>query len=85
MEWTGRSYVFLAATLLLLAGAIRLYVDKVEHSRGPVLLGAHSTGCTEHAFRLDTHVVGCKADMAHVPNAGSVVQRGTAKSIFVGD
>ncbi len=85
MELTGRTYIFAAATLVLLAGALSLYAEHADTAGGMSLAGMKISNCQEGSVRTSNVRLGCQSDMLGSSiGAGQIVQRGSAKSIRVG-
>lgn len=63
MELTGRTYIFFAATLILLAGSVRLYSEVSAASPRQVnTVGAKMASCDARAVELANRRLGCAQD-----------------------
>lgn len=60
MELTGRTYIFVGATLLLLAGSLRLYSEVAEGSPDTLTtFGAGVAACDAKSIELGDRRLGC--------------------------
>ncbi len=86
MELTGRTYIFAAATLVLLAGTLGLYSEHVAANGGKLsLAGMKISDCQSGSVRTSNVRLGCQADtFGSRMGTGQIVQRGSAKTIRLG-
>ena len=85
MQLTGRTYIFAAATLMLLAGSLRFYSDAAEEQPG--LLSTLGTGiktCQSQSVRTANVRLGCQSDMFGNAGGGKMTSRAGAKTIQIG-
>lgn len=83
MELTGRSYIFMAATLILLAGSLKLYQQEVDN-RGLTLFGASIKACQDRSVRTENIKFGCSNDLDNGGFGYARMVAGGAKMVSVG-
>lgn len=82
----GRSYIFLAATLMLLAGSLKFYADADTYNPNQLAtFGTDISSCQSQAIRTKNVRLGCQSDLTTGVGSGTVVSRGSAKTIRVGN
>ncbi|MEY1557591.1 hypothetical protein AB3Y40_18330 [Yoonia sp. R2331] len=85
MELTGRTYIFAAATLVLLAGALGLYSDHIAKGGKMNLAGMKISSCQSSSVRTSNVQLGCQSDtLGSSVGSGQISLRGSAKTIRVG-
>ena len=87
MELTGRTYIFSAATLLLLAGALKSYHDLAATNEGRAMIHAWRVAACE-TLGIDGGNLrfGCHPqEIGPVETGVKTVMRGTAKTIQLGN
>lgn len=85
MELTGRTYIFVAATLILLAGSLGFYQQHVEESGGSIqLFGVEAASCQSQAVRTANVSLGCRKDLEQRGTGQVRTMAGGAKMVRVG-
>ena len=84
MELTGRTYIFAAATLILLAGSLGLYSQAAKDDPTLALFGGEVAACKSNSVRTTNVSLGCQKDMVSGLGHGQTIARGSAKTIRIG-
>lgn len=85
MELTGRTYIFAAACLILLAGSLSLYQQHVDAQGGDIsLFGAKEQSCRSQSVRTANVRLGCQRDLSSGGSGHVRAVAGGAKMVSVG-
>ncbi len=77
MQLSGRSYIFVAATLLLLAGALKFYDDYAQTPAGQARVYAVKTAFCDWASVDAINLrIGCQSSLISAPSGGAAILAG---------